>query len=48
MAWSYNVDFLLGYQDDKMKDVRQLLLSNNKFFKLDLYDYQNINEVFFF
>lgn len=48
MAWSYNVDFLLGYQGDKMKDVRQLLLSNNKFFKLDLYDYQNINEVFFF
>lgn len=45
MAWSHNADFSLGYQDDKMKDVRQSLPSNNKPFKSDLHDYQNINEV---
>ena len=45
MAWSHNSDFSSGYRDDKMKDVRQSLPSNNKPFKSDLHDYQNINEV---
>ncbi|XP_062609160.1 protein Shroom3-like isoform X1 [Saccostrea cucullata] len=45
IAWPHNTDYTGGHSDDRMKDIRQSLPSNNKPFKSDLHDYQNINEV---